>query len=221
MFVLISRFNMVPKQDAIKLNLRNYHSHILATLVATTFGIACNLAALFSDTSISDNHNLRIASWNICDRQQTPFNTSEQPFPPAECLEPVAEKTEQPWINRAHAAQSILLFGCILHTLSLVTVCIALRFLQKNNLTSLNTTLVVSASVQAFAFFFMLHGYYLLVVVDVLVRLVLIGRLFIYFGLCMIASITINYFIAEFNTHYQECDSCLNNNNNAVTLPDL
>jgi hypothetical protein len=191
---------------------------LFSIILLSIFGIACNIAAISSDRWTCDTQ-LSFGLWNTCyqpitdgplwdiyNKNSTNSNESAiaTPLQPVKCAKQGVRWVEidlaQPQrIEQVYAAQGLLVCGCILYIFSLFTICLSYRFVKTSNLISLRNTLIGSVCIQFFAFFLMLIGFYLFILTGQ--YSVSVGLLFVYFGLAMFASNTINFITVEYKAH--------------------
>jgi len=101
-------------------------------------------------------------------------------------------------IDQVATAQGLIVSGCILYAFSVLTVILAYRYINMNNLNSVRNTLVTSICVQIFAFLMMLVGFFLFILTERLALSVIL--VFVYFGLTMLATNLINFITIEYKT---------------------
>ena len=105
---------------------------------------------------------------------------------------------EQSHIDQITASQGLIISGAVLYLLSIVTLLLAYRFIQVNNLNSMRNALVTSMCVQIVSFCLQLVGFFLFILTDRLAGS--ISVLFIYFGLAIFVTNGINYYTIEYKT---------------------
>ena len=105
---------------------------------------------------------------------------------------------EQSHIDQITASQGLIISGAVLYFLSTVTLLLAYKFIQVNNLNSVRNALVTSMCVQIVSFCLQLVGFFLFILTDRLAGS--ISVLFIYFGLAIFVTNGINYYTIEYKT---------------------
>jgi len=200
-----------------QLKITKDNCQLFTIILISTFGIACNIAAISSDRWTCDSQ-ISFGLWNTCYQPITdgPLwdiykrNSSENdsviatPLEPIKCAKQGIRWVEidlaQPTrIGQVYAAQGLLVCGCIFYIFSLFTICLSYRFVKTSSLNSLKNTLIASVCIQFFAFLLMLIGFYLFILTEQ--YSISVGLLFVYFGLAMFASNTINFITVEYKTH--------------------
>lgn len=204
-------------QDQLKVTKDNWQ--LFTVICLTIFGIACNVAAISSNRWTCDTQ-LNFGLWDTCYQpitdgpiweMGTNNNTygkndtvDSRPLEPIKCAKQGVrwveiELAQQSRIDQVYAAQALLILGCILYIFSLFTICIGYKFFKTNRLSSLRNSLVISVLAQLVAFFLMLIGFYLFILTEQFS--ISVSLLFIYFGLAMLASNTINFITVEYREH--------------------
>jgi len=204
---------------------------LFAIILLTVVGLACNVAAIASNRWTCDLQ-LNFGLWDTCyqpitdgpiwgEKEQllaTNNSTADDdiieeaiPIQPVKCAKQGVrwveiELAQQARIDRVYTAQAMIVIGCILYAFSLFTICIAYRFVRSSGLGSLKNALIASVGVQFFAFFFMLVGFYLFILTEQFS--ISVGLLFIYFGLTMFASNTVNFFTVEYRSYRKNKNGC-------------
>lgn len=199
------------QQHHLKLTKDNFQ--LFGILLLTILGLACSVSAIASNRWTCDLQ-LSFGLWDTCYQPITDgpiwseannsTNETIESIQPIKCAKQGVrwveiELAQQARVNRVYASQALLVSGCILYAFSLVTICLAYRFVKSSSLKSLKNALIASISIQFFAFFLMLIGFYLFILTEQ--YSVSVGLLFIYFGLAMFASNTINYFTVEYRSY--------------------
>lgn len=203
---------------------------LFAIILLTIVGLACNVAAIASNRWTCDLQ-LNFGLWDTCyqpitdgpiweDKEELSRNSTAEtdvvveegiPSQPIKCAKQGVrwveiELAQQGRIDRVYAAQAMIVIGCILYAFSLFTICIAYRFVRSSGLRSLKNALIVSVAAQFFAFFFMLVGVYLFIFTEQFS--ISVGLLFVYFGLAMFASNTVNFFTVEYRSYKKNKNGC-------------
>ncbi len=198
---------------------------LFAIILLTIVGLACNIAAISSNRWTCDLQ-LNFGLWDTCyqpitdgpiwedsdPKNQTEINDEEiTPAQPIKCAKQGVrwveiELAQQSRIDRVYISQAMIVIGCILYAFSLFTACIAYRFVRSSGLSSLKNALIASVLIQFFAFIFMLVGFYLFILTEQFS--ISVGLLFLYFGLVMFASNTVNFFTVEYRSYKKNKKGC-------------
>lgn len=188
------------------------NSKLFTIVLLTVLGVCCNIAAISSNRWSCDS-NISFGLWTTCYQPITDgplWESNSTRENETESLQPIKcakqglrwveiELAQQSRIDQVYASQGLLVAGCIFYFVSLFTVCLAYWFHQSGTkLNQLRNTLVASVSIQFVTFFFMLIGLYLFILTEQFS--ISVGLLFVYFGLAMFASNTINFITVEYKT---------------------
>jgi hypothetical protein len=214
---IIQEFWSQHQQNLIKLN--RDHSQLIIIIIMSIIGLLCSLIAISSNSWICDtNTNQCYGLWNTCYLSEKLSNdtasmlndmnnneTMIEQLPKSSVLcaqqglyDIKIEYALQSRIDQVATAQGLIVSGCILYAFSVLTVILAYRYINMNNLNSVRNTLVTSICVQIFAFLMMLVGFFLFILTERLALSVIL--VFVYFGLTMLATNLINFITIEYKT---------------------
>ncbi len=215
---IIQEFWSQHQQSLIKLN--KDHSQLIIIIIMSIIGLLCSLIAISSNSWICDtNTNQCYGLWNTCYLSEKISNdtssmlnemnnnneTMIEQLPKSSVLcaqqglyDIKIEYALQSRIDQVATAQGLIVSGCILYAFSVLTVILAYRYINMNNLNSVRNTLVTSICVQIFAFLMMLVGFFLFILTERLALSVIL--VFVYFGLTMLATNLINFITIEYKT---------------------
>jgi len=210
---LIQEFWSQHQQNLIKLN--RDHSQLIIIIIMSIIGLLCSLIAISSTSWICDTQtNQCYGLWNTCYLTTSMNNETISDWNNETMIEPTKTSTVlcaqqglydvkieyalQSRIDQVSAAQGLLISGCILYAFSVMTVCLAYRWINLNNLNSVRNTLVTSICVQIMAFLMILVGFFLFILTDRLAMSVCL--VFVYFGLTMLVTNLINFITIEYKT---------------------
>jgi len=176
-------------------------------------GILCSLVAISTNSWICDaTKNVCYGIWNTCylpermnesiinDQNDTvvPIVKNRIMCAQQELYNIKIDYALQSRIDQVATSQGMLVTGCILYVFSIITMILAYRYINTNNLNSVRNTLVASICVQILAFLMLLIGFFLFIYTDRMSLSVIL--MFVYFCLAILVSNLINFITIEYKT---------------------
>ena len=189
------------------------HSQLIIILIMSIIGILCSLVAISTNSWICDaTKNVCYGIWNTCylpertnesiinDQNDTvvPIVKNRIMCAQQELYNIKIDYALQSRIDQVATSQGMIVTGCILYVFSIITMILAYRYINTNNLNSVRNTLVASICVQILAFLMLLIGFFLFIYTDRMSLSVIL--MFVYFGLAILVSNLINFITIEYKT---------------------
>lgn len=191
------------------------HSQLFIILIMSTIGILCSLIAISTNNWICDqSSNVCYGIWNTCYISEKMINHSAAAIDQNETMIPLVKSriacaqqelsyvkidfAMQSRIDQVGTSQGMIVVGCILYLFSVLTMALAYRYINMNNLNSVRNALVTSICVQILAFLMLLIGFFLFIYTERMSLSVIL--MFVYFGLAILVSNLINFITIEYKT---------------------